>query len=51
MVQLVAGYCAVIAIAGIYYVWRDGYCARARRRAELGDRVAFMLWTAANRTR
>jgi hypothetical protein len=39
----------VIAIAFVYYVWRDGYAARAQSRAKINDRVAYMMWVAANR--
>ena len=47
MFQMVTGYCAVIAIAVVYYAWRDGFAAKARRRAALNDRIAYMLWCAA----
>ena len=49
MVQMLSGYVAVLAVAAIYYAWRDGYAVRNRRRAVLNDRVAYMLWVAANR--
>jgi hypothetical protein len=42
---------AALTIAVIYYGWRDGY---ARRRATptkvLRERVAYMLWKAAQRS-
>lgn len=49
MLQMVTGYCAVLAIAVLYYAWRDGYAAKARQRTAIKDRVAYMLWVAANR--
>ncbi|CAN5187934.1 hypothetical protein BH11PLA2_BH11PLA2_39450 [soil metagenome] len=49
MLQMVTGYFAVIAVAAIYYAWRDGYLAHARRREKLNNRVAYMMWCAANR--
>ena len=49
MVQMITGYVAVIGIAFVYYTWRDGIAARAKRRATLNDRVAYMMWVAANR--
>jgi hypothetical protein len=33
----------------MYYAWRDGFAAKARRRTAINDRIAFMLWCAANR--
>ena len=50
MFQLLACNLAVLAIATLYYAWRDGYAARHRRRAVLNERVAYMLWVAAQRT-
>jgi hypothetical protein len=44
-----ASYLAVLAVAMIYYAWRDGYRSKARNRATLNQRVAYMLWVAANR--
>ena len=42
---------AVLAIAVIYYAWRDRYVNRVKEPApELNQRVAYMLWVAANRT-
>jgi hypothetical protein len=38
---------AVIAIAAIYLTWKDRAVARQRRRDVLRERVAYMLWTAA----
>lgn len=49
MFQMMTGYVAVIAIAAVYYAWRDGYVARAQRRVAINGRVAYMLWVAANK--
>lgn len=46
--QLLACNIACLAIAALYYAWRDVYLHR-RKRAQLHDRVAYMLWVAANR--
>ena len=37
-----------LAVAVIYYAWRDGYLSRVRREKVLRQRVAYMLWTAAH---
>ena len=52
MVQLVTCNLAVLSIAALYYAWRDGYLAHHRRlaKAQLHDRVAYMLWVAAQRS-
>jgi hypothetical protein len=49
MFQMVACNFAVLAIAMIYYAWRDARAAENRRRAQLNERVACMLWAAAQR--
>gem|GEM_PF-1211687 len=38
---------AAFLIAALYYVWRDLY-SRKKRKQLLRQRVAYMLWTAAN---
>ena len=43
---------AALAVAALYYLWRDGYAARlrrerARRERALRERVTYMLWIAA----
>ena len=48
MFQLLACNVACLTIAGLYYTWRDVYYLR-RKREQLNDRVAYMLWVAANR--
>jgi hypothetical protein len=39
---------SAMAIALIYYTWRDGYYFRLLRDKALRERVAYMLWTAAH---
>ncbi len=48
MFQLLACNLACLTIAGLYYTWRDVYRQR-RKRERLQDRVAYLLWVAANR--
>ena len=48
MIQLLACNLAALAIASLYYTWRDVYLHR-KKREQLHDRVAYMLWVAANR--
>ena len=36
-----------LAIAAIFYAYRDGYVARLRRTQMLRERIAYMLWSAA----
>ena len=38
---------AALAIAAIYYLYRDGYIAQVRRQQTFRERIAYMLWTAA----
>jgi hypothetical protein len=40
---------AALAIAVIYYAWRDLYCRWRRDTRALRERVAYMLWIAAGR--
>ena len=49
MFQLVACNLAVLAIAMIFYAWRDARLARSQQRQSLNERVAYMLWVAAHR--
>jgi hypothetical protein len=49
MFQLLACNLAVLTIAMLFYAWRDGYLAR-QRRATLRERVAYMLWVAAQKS-
>lgn len=50
MFQMIGCNLAVLAIAMIYYAWRDGYLARGRGQAGLQERVAYMLWVAAHKS-
>lgn len=49
MAQMIACNLAVLAIAGLYYAWRDRFAQAHARRGVLRDRVAYMLWVAAQR--
>lgn len=48
MLELLTIDLATLAIAGLFYAWRDGYNAR-RRRVVLRQRVSLLLWAAAAR--
>ncbi|HEV3385227.1 MAG TPA: hypothetical protein VG097_10435 [Gemmata sp.] len=48
MFHLIACNIACLAIATMYYAWRDIHLNR-RKREQLRDRVAYMIWMAANR--
>ncbi|QEL18065.1 hypothetical protein [Limnoglobus roseus] len=49
MFQIFVGYASVLAVAALYYTWRDGYTPRHQQRSAVNERVAYMLWVAANR--
>jgi hypothetical protein len=49
MFQMFVGYACVLSVASIYYVWRDGYAMKQKRTA-VNERVAYLLWVAANRS-
>ena len=40
---------AVVAIAAIYYVWRENYRIARRPHDHLNERVAHLLWAAAQK--
>jgi hypothetical protein len=40
---------AALAIAVLFYSWRDGYLCQLQRHRVLRERVAYMLWVAAER--
>lgn len=40
---------ATLAIAGLFYTWRDVILARRKKTSHLRERVALMLWAAAAR--
>jgi hypothetical protein len=48
MIHLIVCDLACLAIAALYYTYRDVYQHR-RQRAQLRERVAYMLWAAAAR--
>ena len=50
MVPLITCNLAVLAIAMMYYAWRDGYLSRGRGQAGLQERVSYMLWVAAHKS-
>jgi hypothetical protein len=37
-----------LAVAIIYYGWRDGYLVWLRRERMIRERVAYMLWSASH---
>jgi hypothetical protein len=41
---------AVLSIALIYYAWRERFVEDLRHRRRLHERVAYMLWRAAQQT-
>jgi hypothetical protein len=49
MFPMMASYVAVLAVALLYYAWRDSARSKVRDRAVLNERVAYMLWVAAHR--
>jgi hypothetical protein len=49
--QFVALGIAVLAIASIYYIWRAYREVKTHRAQILRERVAYMLWQAAERER
>jgi hypothetical protein len=46
--QVVCCNLAALAIAAMFYVWRDYHRTNCERTKVLRERVAYMLWTAAN---
>jgi hypothetical protein len=40
---------AALAVAVLYYLWRDGWRGRRRHERRLHERVAYMLWVMAQR--
>ncbi len=49
MFQLITCNIAVLCIAGLYYAWKDRLAKANERRSILRQRVAYMLWAAAQR--
>ncbi len=48
MTPLIVSNLGALSIAVLYYLWRDVYQARLRRERIKRERVAYMLWCAAN---
>ena len=49
MPQLMSYQLASLAIAGLFYIWRDVLTRRLQHSQLLRERVAYMLWITANR--
>ena len=51
MIQMLIANVGMLAIAGLYYTWRDGYHRKrlATARVILHERVAYMMWVSTNR--
>ena len=49
VVELLTCNFAVLAIAALYFTWKDRVVKAARRRTVLRQRVAYLLWAAAER--
>jgi hypothetical protein len=49
VVELLTCNAAVLAIAALYYTWKDRVVKAAARRQALRQRVAYLLWAAAER--
>ena len=51
MFQMLIANVGVLAIAALYYAWRDGYHRKRtlNARSILHERVAYMMWVSANR--
>ncbi len=47
MFELIACNLAMLSIAMIYYAWRD---SRSKPQPNLNERVAYMLWVAAQKS-
>ena len=48
MFELLACYLATLAIAMLFYGWRDGFSRRPQPH-QIRERVAYMLWVSAQR--
>jgi len=49
MFELVACNLAMLTIAMLFYAWRDGKFGDGKPNPNLNERVAYMLWVAAQR--
>jgi hypothetical protein len=47
MMPFVAMNLTALAVASIFYAYRDHYVARVRRMHLLRERIAYLLWTSA----
>lgn len=50
MPQFLSWSMAALCIAVLYYLWRDGIMNPARRKKVMRERVAYLLWCAANQS-
>ncbi len=50
MFQMIACNLAVLSIAMLFYAWRDSSFGRAKQNAHIHERVAYMLWVAAQKS-
>jgi hypothetical protein len=46
--QILCSCAPALAVAGLFYLWRDGVVKPAKHRKILRERVTFMLWCAFN---
>ena len=49
MFEMLTCNAAVLAIAALYYTWKDRMAKDTQKRQVLHERVAYMLWTVAQR--
>lgn len=49
MFEMLTCNAAVLAIAALYYAWKDRMVQHTRKQRVLRERVTYMLWTAAQR--
>ena len=50
MIPLLTCKISLLVIAMIYYTWREILANQLRHRADMNERIAYMLWVAANRS-
>lgn len=49
MFEMLTCNAAVLAIAAVYYAWKDRVAKDSQKRRVLHERVAYMLWAVAQR--
>ena len=49
MFEMLTCNAAVLAIAALYYTWKDRMAHHTRKQRVLRERVTYMLWTVAQR--